>query len=438
VVTTLGDPLVHEQPTPAPTPAVSGDGRLAAVVLAGYPLAWAVGLGPAVFVVAACFMALWLMRHRPLLIPPGTILFVLFLVLVLVSAVQVNSPGRIGTWVLRTSWYVSALTMWVFLARQTSVKARRLIIHSLIAAWAMTVAGGLAAMVAPDLSWSTPMSFVLPGVIADDEFVRDLLEPRLAEVQTFYPDIRLNRPAAPYAYTNAWGSSLALLTPFLLATIQERRLGLPRWSVVMALVIGLVPFYYALNRGAWLTLGLGIVYGIVRYAFVNRRLMPIMVLATVGILSLVVATGTGVLDTAIEQLETRSGDSNETRAGIYLETIDYSARSPLIGFGTPRPNPSNPSGPPLGTHGQLWAVMLAHGYVAAALYVGFFLLAFLRARGRDPVRHWAKVALGIGLLQIPIYGHLPTQLFVMITAGAVAAWPADALTDEPQAESSRR
>ncbi len=438
MVTTLGDPLAQEQPTRAPTPTVSGDGRLAAVVLAGYPLAWAVGLGPAVFVVAACFMALWLMHHRPLLIPPRTILFALFLVLVLTSVVQVNSPGRIGTWALRTSWYASALIMWVFLARQTSVKARRLIIHSLIAAWVMTVAGGLAAMVAPDLSWSTPLSFVLPGVIADDEFVRDLLEPRLAEVQTFYPDIRLNRPAAPYAYTNAWGSSLALLTPFLLATLQEPRLRLPRWSVVMALLIGSVPFYYALNRGAWLTLGLGIVYGIVRYAIVNRRLMPIVVLAAVGILSLVVATGTGVLDTAIDQLETRSGDSNETRAGIYLETIEYSARSPLIGFGTPRPNPSDPSGPPLGTHGQLWAVMLAHGYVAAALYVGFFLLAFLRARGRDPVRHWAKVALAIGLLQIPIYGHLPTQLFVMITAAAVAAWPADALSGELQAESGRR
>ncbi len=107
--------------------------------------------------------------------------------------------------------------MWVYLARQTSVKARRLIIHSLIAAWVMTVAGGLAANVAPDLSWSTPLSFVLPGVIADDESVRDLLEPRLADIQIFHPDIRLNRPAAPCAYTNAWGSSLALLTLFLLA-----------------------------------------------------------------------------------------------------------------------------------------------------------------------------------------------------------------------------
>jgi hypothetical protein len=406
---------------------VSGDGRLVALILAGYPFAWVLGLGPAVFMVAACFMVLWLIRHRPLLVPPGTILLAMFLVLVLASIIEVDSPGRAGVWFLRASWYASALITWVFLARQTSVGARRLIVYSLIAAWVLTIVGGWAALVAPDLSWSSPLSSVLPGALADDEFVKDLIEPSVAEVQTFYPDTRLNRPAAPYAYTNAWGSSMALLTPFMLVALQDRRLRLPRWLVGGALLLGLVPFYLALNRGAWLTLGVGLVYGIARWAIVKRRLVPILVLAGLGVVAALAVTSTGLIDNATERLEVRTSASNETRASVYLETIRHSADSPLIGFGTPRENPSNPSGPPLGTHGQLWAVMFAHGYLAAGLYVGFFVYAFVRARGRDPLTHWAKVVLAIGLLQFPIYGHLPTQLFVMITAAAVAIWPPDAL-----------
>lgn len=423
--------------SPATVDAISGSGCLVAVVLAGYPVAWAIGLGPALFALAATFMILWLLRNRPILVPSGTILLALFVALVLASAVQVNSPGRAGVWVLRASWYVSALVMWLYLARQTSVKARRLIVYSLIGAWVLAVGGGLAAMVLPDFSWSSPFSMMLPGVIAGDEYVSDLINPALAEVQTFYPDIRLNRPAAPYAYTNAWGSNVALLTPFMFAALHDRRLRIPRLPVVVALMIGLIPFIYSLNRGAWLTLAIGSVYGIGRYAVVNRRIAPLVVLLVLGAVSLTAVVGTGMVDVAAEQLEARTGDSDETRSGLYLDTIRRSADSPLIGFGTPRPNPSDPSGPPLGTHGQLWAVMFAYGYVAVALYVAFFVLSFLRSRGRDPVTHWAKVSLGIGILQLPIYGHVPTQLFVMVAAAAIAAWPSDGIVDAPPTDDRR-
>ncbi len=415
---------------PPESPDSSGDGRLVALIFAGYPVAWALGIGPGLFALAAVLMALSLLRNRPLLIPPGTILLVMFLAVVAISVIQVDSPGRMGVWVLRASWYGAALITWLYLARQTSPRARRLILYSLLAAWAMAIVGGWAALLVPDLAWRSPLSRVLPGVIADDEFIRDLTDPRVAEVQRFFPDIRLNRPAAPYAYTNAWGSTVALLTPFVFAAIQDRRLGLPRWLGFLALGLGAVPFYLALNRGAWLTLGVGALYGIVRGAIVNRRLVPILVLAFGGTVGLITATGTGLVDNAVERLETRTADSNDTRANLYVETLDRSADSPLIGHGTPRPNPANPTGPPLGTHGQLWAVIFAYGYLAAALYVGFFALAFLRARGRHPLANWAKVVLAMGLLQLPIYGHLPSQLFVLVAAAAVALWPADALAED--------
>lgn len=398
-----------------------------AAIIGGYPIAWAVGFGPLIFPAVALLMVVWLIRYRPLRVPGGTISFALFLVLVAASVIQVDTASRLALWGLRFSWYLAAFISFVYLARQTSPKARLRIVRSMVLLWVLTIIGGYGALLVPDLTWQTPLSIALPESIASDEFIRDLIVPRTSEIQTFWNGVRLDRPAAPYPYTNAWGSSVALLTPFMLAALQDRRIGLPRWVVVVMLAVGLVPFYFALNRGAWLTLIIGIAYGGLRSAFVNRQLAPLLIVTAVAAIGLLVATNTGVLDTAISQLDTRAADSNETRASIYLATIDQSAESPMIGFGTPRPNPSNPTGPPLGTHGQVWAIMFAHGYLALALYLLFFLYGFIRGAGRGVVGHWAKVSILIGLLQLPIYGHLPTQLFVMIGAVAMATWPAEAL-----------
>ena len=424
------DPNPGDSQTPrfaAQTEAPSGTGVLFALITAGYPIAWALGFGPMIFPFAALLMVVWLIRYRPVQAPPGSILFAMFLLLVAASFVQVNSIGRIALWLMRSMWYTSAFIAFIYLARQTSPRARLIVVRSMIILWIFTIAGGYAALLLPDLTWATPVSIVLPETITSDAFISDLIQPRTAEVQTFWTGIRLNRPAAPYPYTNAWGSSVALLTPFMLAAVQDRRIGLPRWLGVLMLAAGVVPFFYALNRGAWLTLAIGLGFAALRSVFVNRQTLPLLIVTLVAGLGLLLASATGVADTAITQLETRSADSNETRANIYLETIEFSAGSPLIGYGTPRTNPSNPDGPPLGTHGQVWAVMLAHGYLALALYIGFFGHGFLRGRGLDTIGHWAKVSLLIGLLQMPIYGHLPTQIFVMVGAMTMAAWPRDAL-----------
>ncbi|MEL6982762.1 MAG: O-antigen ligase family protein, partial [Actinomycetota bacterium] len=188
----------------------------------------------------------------------------------------------------------------------------------------------------------------------------------------------------------------------------------------------LVPFTVALNRGSWLTLGLGLAYGAIRWTKRHRDPRPLVALGLVIVAGLAMATVTGAAQSAADALATRSADSNETRSGLYVETLTEVARSPVIGFGSTRPSTDNPDGPPLGTHGQFWAVVFAHGYLGAALFVGFFLSVLVRARSADPLQHWAKVALLIGLLQLPIYGHLPHQLFIMVGAAALALRP-----DEP-------
>jgi len=213
---------------------------------------------------------------------------------------------------------------------------------------------------------------------------------------------------------------MALTTPFAFAAWQNKRIGIPKPVIAVLLAAACVPFYYALNRGAWLTLGLGIVYGMTRYAYIRRDPRPFYALAALVVVGTGIVVGTGVLDGALSQLEVRAGDSNETRSTLYVETIRQALRSPMIGYGSPLPNPVNPSGPPLGTHGQLWSIMFAHGIFAAIFYCLFFAQGFLTAKATNPVSHWSKVCLLIGLIQIPLYGHLPHQLFIMMGALVLA------------------
>jgi O-antigen ligase len=432
-VTTSAPPSIV-RPTPAPIPpALIGrigprpnDGVLFAILLAGYPVAWILGLGLVHHVAMAAAMVVWLAANGPLRIAPGTGYLALFLAVAAFSSIGLDSPGAAALFGLRYSWYAAALISWLYLARHRGPSGGRRLVRSFVTLWGLVVVGGWLSVVAPELGWTTPLAELLPGALADNDLIGRFLQPQVSETQVFpYQDVILHRPASPFAYTNGWGSAMALLTPFALAALHDRRIGIPRPIMIALLAAAVVPFAAALNRGAWLTLGLGLVYGAIRWARLRRDPRPLVLLGVVVAAGLALATATGAAESAVDALATRSADSNETRTGLYVETLAETARSPLIGYGTTRPSTDNPDGPPLGTHGQLWAVLFAHGYLGLALYVGFFATALLRARSADPVQHWAKVSLFIGILQLPIYGHLPHQLFVMVGAAAVAGWPSE-------------
>lgn len=404
------------------------EGTLFTVLVAGYPAAWALGLSPLWYSMLALPMALWLVRHRPVRVAPGTGYLALFLAVVGLSGIGLESPGSMAIFGLRSSWYIAAFVSYLYLARRRGGRSTVRLVRAMVALWVLVVIGGYLSILTPELSWTTPVAKILPGALADNELISRMIAPQVSETQVFrYEDVVLHRPAAPFAYTNAWGSSFALLTPFVVAAIHDRRIGIPRLVLVPLLAAGLVPLSVALNRGSWLTLGLGLAYGVVRWARVRGDGRPLIVATLLVAAGLAATSLTGVLDSSFEQLETRSAASDQTRSSLYIETIGAAAESPLIGHGSTRPSVDNPTGPPLGTHGQLWAVLFAHGYLGALLYVGFFAAAFLRCRSSEPVQHWTKVALLIGLLQLPIYGHLPHQLFILVGAAALASGPSVAI-----------
>ena len=65
--------------------------------------------------------------------------------------------------------------------------------------------------------------------------------------------------------------------------------------------------------------------------------------------------------------------------------------------------------------------MFSHGFPGLLFYVGFLFWAFWRTRrGRSRVEFWANVTLVIALIQLPFYGQLPGQVYLLMIATALA------------------
>ena len=348
-------------------------GLLVALVVALVP-AWALGLFPFVWIAVIPPILVWGTRRgwRTLRLPRYFGLWATFGVFLTASVIQVEGVGALAVWGLRYSWYVAATLLLVYLLNQREATVP--IGLSLTGLWAITIAGGWAGMLASDVAWTGPLATLLPGIVRENSYVVDLTSPALAEVQRVGGEV-LRRPSAPFAYTNNWGSTVALLTPIAIATATGRRFGMSRTIVIVLFCASLPPLLLSLNRGAWLSLGIGVIYVGVHLMRRNRR-MVVFALAVVAAVA-AVAIAVGAIGAIADQLSARTTDSNETRSALYAETITETIESPLLGYGSPRQSTELEGGPPVGTHGQVWMVMFSHGAIAAAAYVGFFVLTFL-------------------------------------------------------------
>ena len=107
---------------------------------------------------------------------------------------------------------------------------------------------------------------LLPTGLAATQFINDLTIIRFAELQTFIEGT-VPRPAAPLPATNGWGSTLAPAHAVLHPLVAARAVAPPAHHRVGAggrrascrLAI-------STNRGAWLSIGLGLIYFAVRRA----------------------------------------------------------------------------------------------------------------------------------------------------------------------------
>jgi polysaccharide biosynthesis protein PslJ len=412
-------------------PALPAGWPIYAVIL-GLPLWWILGIAAFVWPVFAVPMLFWLLRRGTVVVPRGFLVWVAFLGWALASSTQLVGTGRTISYVWRTSLYLSAtiFLLYVFNLSRERLPARRLAML-LAAFWGIVVAGGYLAVLAPTFSVTSLAERMLPESLRNDAFLQTIVHPAAAQIHDFL-GYAVARPAAPFTYTNDWGSTFGLLIPFVILAWNSRPSPGVRSLLAVLAVASVVPVVFSLNRGLWLSLAIGLLYAAVRLALAGRER------AVVALIGVVLVVGSLLILTPLKDLidaRLQIGHSNERRAMLYEEAGRSALESPLLGYGAPLPSKWNPNAPPVGTQGLLWTVLVSHGFVGAALFVAWFLYALWRTRSvRNDVRFWCHVMLLIAIIQLAVYDMLPTQLHIMMIGIAMAMRETSSAAETPARE----
>ncbi|KGM13945.1 O-antigen ligase family protein [Cellulomonas bogoriensis] len=399
-----------------------------AVGFVGYPLWWVTGIGDMVWPVVAAVMALLMVRCGGIRAPRGFGVWVLFLVWMAFSVIAIDSGGRLIGFTYRAVLYLSATVVFLYLYNARTHLTPRYVAGVLTCFWLVIVAGGYLGVLWPLLSFRTPLAVVLPDALLANELVREMAIRRVTQFDPGAWSALEPRPSAPFLYTNGWGNAYSILTPVVVAYLGHLRGTRRFWWLLLALPVSLVPALLTLNRGMFIGLAVAALY-ITARAVLAGRLRTVAVVAALGVVLVGVGAALPVQERLGERLETSS--TTEDRADLYAETFNRTLESPVFGHGAPRPS-SNPWIPSVGTQGQVWMVMFSHGLPAVVLFVGWFVVAFVRSwRRATSLDHAIGAVLLVTLVEIFYYGIVGTGLVIAMAAAAVAMRPS-ARTDQDQ------
>jgi hypothetical protein len=450
--TTIGAPADGRLPAVEP-PRPSGLGKRAAGILArnpawpitallvGYPVWWALGLADFTWVLLAAPMTArmiaWHRHGRPIRVPPGFGIWLLFLVcagaglFVLTQTAPGTVPSaishRVISFAVRDLNYVGVTVLLLYAGNLTEreLPRRRFAwMLGLVAVYA--VIGGVAAMAAPHFEFNSPFELLLPKSVDANPFIQASMHPGLAQIQTVLGTPG-GRPKAPFDYTNTWGDCLTILVPWLLVgwTGLSRR---QRWIAIVVIVAGCAPLLYSLNRGVWSGVALSLVYLAVRFAARGRMAMIGWVLTVISVVViLVLATPLH----AVVAGRLSAGGSANLRSNLSSLSVRDASASPIVGFGDTRQERGSPTsiavGPSpkcptcgqlaVGSTGQLWLLLVCSGFVGAALYLGFFGYGIWRfRRDRTPYGLAGELVLLLSFLYMFTYDAVGAPLGFTVLA----------------------
>ncbi|WP_049557193.1 hypothetical protein [Nonomuraea sp. SBT364] len=405
--------------------------------LLGYPLWWALGFGGLSVVVLAVPMAVILWRRRPVRVPRGFGLWALLIAGYLVSALMLGEmppgtygelgAGRLVAYGMRLALYLALMIMVLYLGNLTERELPQLrLVRMLGVLFVTTVAGGLLGLLAPGFSFTSPVEMVLPGWLADNPFVQNLIHPTASQTQKVL-GYSMPRPEAPYEWANAWGSNVSVLLIWFVVgwwVYGSRR---RRVTAVVLVALAAVPIVYSLNRGLWIGLGLAVAYLIVRVG--GRTRIALCAGAATAALVFALSPLAGLVSQRLD-----NPHSNDIRAFTVSATIDAATHSPIAGYGNTRNAMGNHrtittgktgwcagcGHPPLGADGQLWLLIITQGFTGAVLYVAFFAGAIRRHwSDRSPIGLAGVLVMCLVLLYMFVYDGLVTPLSLYFVSFAL-------------------
>jgi hypothetical protein len=385
------------------------------VMLVGFPVAWVLGLSAFAPIALAGVMVALLVRKGRCHVLPGIARLLVLVAWACVCGLMVDTGGRLVGWALRIATLATVAVVVVYVANAPERLPRGRVVDALTAVWVTVVIGGWLALVAPELSFTTPVGRLLPSDLLGNALVHDMLVPTMSEIQRPWgaPEPFV-RPAAPFPYANGWGAAIVLLTPVAVAALIGTRSRAVRWTLSGLLLASVAPAVASSNRGMLLGLAVSAAYVGLRLA-VRRRVGPLLVLGGCAAAAAVLGARLGAF-TRIAERQAYSS-STQGRASLYAETWQRTRESPLFGWGGPRPSLHHEVS--VGTQGYLWSVMFSYGLVGLLLFAAFLVGAILRT--------WRVVDDGALLLHsvlvgaVAIVGFYGLDVMQWLTVGVVAA-----------------
>jgi len=337
-------------------------------------------------------------------LPAGTWLWLIFLSIAAISATRLERVTSMIVFGLRLSHVVTALLVGVYvynLARDRIPWAR--IAHPLALFWLAMVALGWLGVLAPKFSMPSPFELALPQSVRAERYILDVAHLDATEFNPLSKN-PIYRPAAPYPYTNNWGTAYSFLVPFVLAYLMGVRRGAMRIVLMVSLPLSLVPAFLTLNRGMFIGLGAGVLYLLGREMARGRvrLLLPITLILFAG---WVVTLFIPVVDMITHRTSTT--DTNTDRFDLYVQTWAAVLQSPLLGFGQPNTVDTTSAAEPLGTQGMIWQLLYSHGIPAT---ICFYLILLVVARRLSA----AVTATGLWLSCLPIIAAIVTPFYSYI------------------------
>jgi polysaccharide biosynthesis protein PslJ len=384
-------------------------------VVGGYPVAWLLGVKLFAWPLLAVLLGVWLLGHRgSLRAPAGIGLWLSFIAWTVVSAFMLDGSGRLLSWGYREGLYVTATIVVLFLL---NVAPRELPTRRITAAvvwlFAASVVLGMLGILFPDVALPTVAERVLPGSLTSIEFVSDQVQARLGGTAEFIGAVR---PAAPYGYTNEWGAAMGVLLPLSIYGAHLVRRTWVRRLVWTLLGFSLVPIVISVNRGLWASVIVALVVVTVRAALARRFALLGGVGAAAVVAALLIAV-TPLHEVIAHRLDRPNLSTRET---LISGAIDLAQGSPLFGYGAPVESAlADSNDVSVGTHGQVWTLLVSQGIPGATLYIAFFVVMLALTWKLQGWALWPWAAIVVSLAQMPFYNALPVPLVLAMIAVAL-------------------
>jgi polysaccharide biosynthesis protein PslJ len=384
------------------------------------PVWWLLGLSFFMWPLIALPLVYPMFRRGELRVPRMFGIWLLFILWMIASGVELSSPSRAIAWSWRLSFYLSAtmIFLWIYNTSRERLQTRT-VINALAAYWVIVIAGGWIGVVFPTISVASPAEHIFPHSLLNNTYFYAHVHLQFAQLQHFL-GFAEGRPQTFFAYTNAWGSTTAMLTPIAIAALAAN----PgrTWGRVLkaTMALAIVPIVFSLDRGLWLSLGVGLLYAAIRFGALRdtRRVAKVFgAFFVVGVLVAVTPLG-GLVSGRFQH---KTGDTSRlARDQVAQAQI---ASSPMLGYGAPQQAVGvTHTQKSVGTESEIFLLLYSHGVPALFMFSGFMAYTVVRTakqRSRSsPPMFWVHVALVVACMQAPYY-ELTERVPIFLTFAAL-------------------